>query len=82
MLDAIDRVIADLGLKILDTVEVPERPETRAPAPKRIAEGPAARVISDTIPGGQIWKHQAQALSDLSRAETSWYRPARRPASR
>lgn len=67
MLDAIDRVIADLGLNILDTVEVPERPETRVPVPKRIAEGPAARVISDTIPGGQIWKHQAQALSDLSR---------------
>ena len=67
MLDAIDRVIADLGLNILETVEVPERPETRAAVPKRIADGPAARVISDTIPGGQIWKHQAQALSDLSR---------------
>lgn len=67
MLDAIDRVIADLGLNILETVEVPERPEIRVPVPKRIADGPAARVISDTIPGGQIWKHQAQALSDLSR---------------
>ena len=67
MLDAIDRVIADLGLNILETVEVPERPELRVPVPKRIADGPAARVISDTIPGGQIWKHQAQALSDLSR---------------
>lgn len=67
MLDAIDRVIADLGLNILESVEVPERAETRASVPKRIAEGPAARVISDTLPGGQIWKHQAQALSDLSR---------------
>ena len=66
MLDAIDRVIADLGLNILETVEVPERPETRAPVPKRIAEGPAYPAISKTIPGGQVWKHQAQALRDLT----------------
>ena len=66
MLDAIDRVIADLGFNILDAVEVPERPETRAPVPKRIADGPAYPVISKTIPGGQVWKHQAQALRDLS----------------
>ena len=66
MLDAIDRVIADLGLNILETVEVPERPEIRAPVPKRIAEGPAYPVISKTIPGGQVWKHQAQAWRDLT----------------
>ncbi len=66
MLDAIDRVITDLGFNILDAVEVPERAETRAPVPKRIADGPAYPVISKTIPGGQVWKHQAQALRDLS----------------
>ncbi len=66
MLDAIDRVITDLGFNILDTVEVPERAETRAPVPKRIADGPAYPVISKTIPGGQIWKHQAQAWRDLT----------------
>lgn len=66
MLDAIDRVIADLDLNILETVEVPERPPTLAPVPKYIADGPAYPVIGDTIPGGQVWKHQAQALSDLS----------------
>lgn len=66
MLDAIDRVIADLGFNILETIEVPERTETRAQVPKRIAEGPAYPVISKTVPGGQVWKHQAQALRDLA----------------
>ena len=65
MFALIDQLLANLNLRVCESVDVPARPESRGQVPKTIAEGPAFSVLNDMIPSGQVWTHQAEALKHL-----------------
>ena len=65
MIELIDQLLAGLKLDVLETVDIPPSSERTAAAPKAITDGPAARVLSARVPGGQVWTHQAKAWEHL-----------------
>ena len=65
MFELIDQLLANLNLRVCESVDVPARSESRGRVPKAIADGPAFSVLNDMIPGGQVWTHQAEALRHL-----------------
>ena len=65
LFDDIAEVVANLGLNVCESVDIPPRPEILVDAPKEIMDGPSGRVLSSLNSGGRVWKHQAEALSQL-----------------
>ena len=65
MFEKIDRLLANLNLRVCESVDVAPRPESRGRVPRAIADGPLFRILNDTIPGGLLWTHQAEALRNL-----------------
>ena len=65
MFEQIDQFLADLNIRVCESVDVAARPESRRQAPRAIADGPAFRILNHTIPSGQVWTHQAEALRHL-----------------
>ena len=82
MFEIIERMVSDLNLNICETIRLPDRTETRSPAPAAIINGPAGarlRALAEAVPYGptkpQLWNSCA--------LETTWWcQPARRRASR
>ena len=64
MFELIDQLLAGQSRRVCESVDVPARPESHAPVPRAIADGPAASVLN-TMTGGQVWTHQADALTHL-----------------
>jgi DEAD/DEAH box helicase domain-containing protein len=65
MFEVIDDLIAERNLHLFETVDLPARPEIRAPLPESLATGPA-KYLADRIGVGEtVWSHQALALSRL-----------------
>ena len=58
-----------LGCSSVASLEIPASQERRAPVPDDIAEGPAWQMTREAGAGGQLWRHQAEALGALDRGE-------------
>ena len=63
--DLTDQLLADLRLRVCESIDVLPRPERHADLPKAIARGPIPGLLSTMIPGSQVWTHQAEALEHL-----------------
>ena len=57
------------GCSSVASLEISASQERRAPVPEDIAEGPAWRMTREAGAGGQLWRHQAEALGALDRGE-------------
>ena len=59
------RVASHLGLRHLDSISLPGRPERLAPVPEDYLTGAASSLIKARRADGQLWSHQSKALELL-----------------
>lgn len=60
------QLVDQCHLDVLDTIELPARPERRSALPSEIGQGPLAGFIAEKIaPDQSAWRHQALALQHL-----------------
>lgn len=68
MLELAKTLIAERNLELVDTLELPGRPERLVGLPKSIVEGPlASRLVAMGLSDGLGWSHQSAALEILER---------------
>lgn len=67
MFELVEDLIAEQGLHLFETIDLPAQPERRGALPPYLANGPAAALAETLTRGGELWSHQATALQELGR---------------
>jgi DEAD/DEAH box helicase domain-containing protein len=65
MSDIGSQLIRELNLDVIETIDLPPREERRLSVPSSIQQGPLGSRISELLPDGSAWRHQALALEML-----------------
>jgi DEAD/DEAH box helicase domain-containing protein len=58
-------LIKALNLDVIETLDLPGRPEARQPLPSALVQGPLASLLSQIAPDGTVWRHQALSIKKL-----------------
>lgn len=65
MFEFADRLIDDMKLNVVESVEIPSRRQSRTRVPDVFLDDGIAPIIAKEAPDGRLWKHQSQALRHL-----------------
>ena len=67
MFEIVEKLITDLNLRVVESMDIEGRTESRVAMPDAISEGPAFSALNSMRSDGNVWKHQAVALNHLCR---------------
>ena len=69
MSDFASELIQSLNLEVIETLDLPGRPERLSPLPSELLKGAVGEMLGRIAPDGRAWHHQSLALDRLLRRE-------------